>query len=358
MNLYLDANAHLPMNNKAMEAFVQFNKTNAGYGNAMASSGPGRAAASEIEKSREKIAKLIGAEANQIIFTSSCTQACEWGLSLLKDRNFSKVYCSTIEHPAVALKAKELFGNNDLFVSSDGVVACTFTPEQNSAYICIHIQNEIGVIQGIEKIPVSFFSDMSQSLGKIPINVNKINNLKLATFGAHKFGGPIGVGILYIQDSEWWKEYGSGSRYYFDRPGTPDAGSIVATAIALEEAIKTLPKRYENALRWNNVLESGIEDLGLKIIGKKAKRSPYTTFVHIGNKLGPYLMAQLESDGIYIGLGSACGSFSTNTSPVMTSLGSGGNAHDYIRISQWGDYGENEAKMVVKAIKKYLPTKG
>jgi cysteine desulfurase len=356
MQLFLDANAHLPIHPKAIDAFVQFNKSIAGHGNAMASSRPGREAASIIEESREKIAKLIGAKnSNQIIFTSTCTQACEWALEILKSRNYNKVYYSTIEHPAVSIKSTELFGNNILIVSKNGEINCTFNPEPNSSMICIYVNNEIGTIQKISDIKVPFFSDMSQALGKIPIKVSNINNLKLATFGAHKFGGPVGVGILYVQDTDWWKEFGSGSRYYLDRSGTPDAGLILASAVALEEAIKTILFRYEKAICFSSVLENGLEEFGLKVIAKNYNKIPYTSFIKIGKKAGPYLMSQLESDGIFIGLGSACGAMHTASSPIMSALGEGGLAHDYIRISQWGNYGEEEAKYVLKALKKYIP---
>lgn len=353
MQLFLDANAHLPINKKAMDALINFNASIGGHGHAMAYSKPGREAAAKLEDARAKIAKLIGAtSSHQIIFTSTCTQACEWGLEILKSRNYQKVYSSTIEHPAVSQKVYQLFGSDNLFVSKDGIINCTFDPGNNSAIVCIHIHNEIGTIQDINNIKVPFFSDMSQSLGKIPINVSRIPNLKLAVFGAHKFGGPANVGILYIQDTDWWQEFGSGSRYYFDRAGTPDVGSIVATSVALEDSIRTMSKRYENAIRFSNILDNELDSIGVKVIAKDNK-IPYTSFIKVGKKIGPYLVSQLESYNIYIGLGSACGSMHTSSSPVMNALGESGLSHDYIRISQWGDYGEQEAKYVVNTLKKY-----
>lgn len=356
MPLFLDTNAHLPINQKAVEAYISFQKSIGGHGNPMAISLPGRQAAAELENARAKISKLIGAEnPDQIIFTSSCTQACEWGLELLKSQNFNKVYCSTVEHKSVSIKSGELFGNNDLFINRDGIIVCTFEPERKSAFICIHVQNEIGTVQNIEEIKVPFFCDMSQSLGKIPINVSKIPNLMLAVFGAHKFGGPVGVGFLYIRDTKWWREFGSGSRYYFDRPGTPDVGAIIATSVALEEALKTLSARYHKALVFRDIIESAARSIGIKIIGENSTRIPHVTFLNVGKKMAPHIMSQMEADQIYVGLGSACGSLHSNTNPVMMAIGYGGHAHDNIRISQWGDYGEKEAKLVAKSLLKYCP---
>jgi cysteine desulfurase len=151
MQLFLDANAHIPLHPKALEAYVNFNNSLSGHGHAMAISLPGRQAAAALEEARSKIAKLIGAEnPNQIVFTSSCTQACEWGLELLKAQKFDKVYCSTIEHKSVSIKSRKLFGNNDLFTTKNGIVACTFIPpEKRAAFVCMHVQNEIGTIQDI-----------------------------------------------------------------------------------------------------------------------------------------------------------------------------------------------------------------
>jgi cysteine desulfurase len=356
MQLFLDANAHLPLHPKALEAYIQFNNSLGGHGHAMSISKPGRCAAAALEDARSKIAKLIGAESpNQIIFTSSCTQACEWGLELLKAQNFKTVYSSTIEHRAVDIKSRQLFGNNDLFTNKHGIVSCTFIPPNNSAFVCMHVQNEIGTVQDIENINVPFFCDMSQSLGKIPINVSKTPNLMIGVFGAHKFGGPINIGFMYLRDTKWWKEFGTGSRYYFDRTGTPDVGMIVATSVALEEAINTLQFRYQNALRFRSIIESAAKSIGINIIGDGSNRIPHATFLNIGKRMGPHIMAQLEEEGIFVGLGSACGSLHSNTSPIMSALGYGGSSQDNIRISQWGYYGEKEAQVVARAIIKYCP---
>lgn len=355
MTLFLDANAHLAVHPKAIDAYVNFNRSVIAHGNPMSHGFLGRKSSSELEVARAKIANLIGAKhANQIVFTSTGTQACEWGLELLKAQKFSKVYTSTVEHKSVSVKSRELFGNNDLFITKDGVVSCSFVPEKNSAFVCIHVQNELGTIQRIEDIKVPFFSDMSQSIGKIPVNVSSIPNLKVAAFGAHKFGGPASVGILYLQDTKWWKEFGTGSRYFFDRTGTPDVGMIVSTAVALEESLKTLPSRYEKALLFRSILEDTITKKGAEILGMNASRIPHTTFVRVGNRMASYIMTQLEAEGIYVGLGSACGSLHSNSNPIATALGYAGSVEDYLRISQYGDYGENEARKVAFSLSKYL----
>jgi cysteine sulfinate desulfinase/cysteine desulfurase-like protein len=129
---------------------------------------------------------------------------------------------------------------------------------------------------------------------------------------------------------------------------------VVSTAVALEESIRTLPSRYERAVLFRSILEDGIAKKNVEILGANASRIPHTTFVRVGNRMASYIMTQLEAEGIYVGLGSACGALHTNSNPIATALGYAGSAEDYVRISQYGDYGEREARQVVFALSKYL----
>lgn len=355
--LFLDANAHLPLNEKALQAYVDFNHSIGGHGHAQSPSVPGRSAANAIEDARAKIADLIGADSsNQIVFTSTCTQACEWALFLLSQLEPDKTFCSPVEHPAVRYKYREIFKPYPLNIDQDGVISPTQYFPENSAAVCIHVQNEIGVIQPVGELGAKYVvSDMSQGLGKIPIQMSRFPNISISMFGAHKFGGPGGVGFIFLRNTDVWKEFGTGSRYFLDRPGTPDAASIVATAVALEEASKSLARRYSNMIEFRAVLEPGLEELGCRIIAQGASRVPGTTFFRVPENRALYLMSQLAESGIYVGLGSACGSLHTGPSPLMTQLGLGGNTHDYIRISQFGEYTASDAKRVLSKMRVFFP---
>jgi cysteine desulfurase len=354
--IFLDANAHLPMNQAGLKAFLDFQKTIGAHGHPSSPSVVGREASIAFERSRAKIAELIGAQSSkQIIFTNSSSEACEWALNILKSK-YDKAYMSPMEHPSIKYHFRKLFGQSELNATKSGMTACEFNTE-DKAVVCIHVQNEIGTIQPIEKIQAPLMSDMTQSLGKVQVDVSSMPNLKLATFGSHKFGGPSSFGFMYIKDEFWWYPMGSGSRYVRDRQGTPDVGNAVATAAALEFAIKTLPARYDRMIRFRNIVENELNDLGLKIIGMGENRCPNTTFFKIGNRMGPYLVGALGSEGIHVGLGSACGSVVTGSHPLMGRLGHGGSAQDYIRLSNFGEYSEREAHFVAKALKKYCPKK-
>lgn len=357
MKYFLDANAHVAINEKALKAYVDCNKSLAGHGHAQSPSPLGRSAASAIEEARGKIARIIGAkEANQIVFTSTCSQACEWSLQLMSELPLDKVYMSTVEHPAIKFKYRELFKPNSLPISANGQVSGLFQFPPNSGVVCIHVQNEVGIIQPIEQLKAQYLlSDMSQGLGKIKINVSSIPNLYFAAFGAHKFGGPGGVGFMYLKDTTMWKEFGSGSRYYFDRTGTPDTAGIVATGVALEEAENSREQRYANMLEFRDTLESGLEEMGWPVICKDANRIPNTTFMKVPRSMALHLLNQLGSEGIYVGLGSACGAVYSGPSAIMTALNLRGTMHDYIRISQFGEYSVKDAKYILSKLKKYCP---
>lgn len=357
-NLYLDANAHVPMSKSTLKVFSDVQSKPAGYGHASAPARPGQAAATLLEQSRGKIAKLLGAEsAANIIFTSGCTQACQWGLDILYSKyKDSDVYYSPVEHSAVRMPIEEQHaGSNLLESNSDGTLK--FKNLYGKALVCLHVQNEIGTIHPIESFGADFvFSDMCQTVGKHDLNLSTMK-VDIAAFGAHKFGGPTSVGFLYIKDIKNWKAFGTGSRYFNDRPGTPDVAAIAATAAALEEEISSMPKRIKNMILFRDHLENKLESMGLEIIGKNTTRVPNTTFVKVP-QVSLLVLSDLTMKGIHVGMGSACGSLHTGPSHLMRALRQEGDGHDFIRISQHGDYGKYEADKVVSYIEKSLKDLG
>lgn len=358
-NLYLDCNAHQPLNPKALKAYSDFVASSASHGHPSAPSVTGRKANVEYEKARGKIASLIGAtKPGQIIFTSGCTQACEWAVQMMlhQAKGEEEYFVSPLEHTAIrdAVEYHEEACEcgrvtRKLKVRPDA----TIEEKTCDGAICIHMQNEVGTIQPLDRIHApKLLVDMSQSLGKVPINVTEMN-VDIAVFGAHKFGGPTGFGFIYLKTPSWYVPFGTGSRYFLDRTGTPDVAGAVATSVALEDALETLDARRQKMTEFQTTLEGGLEEKGYKIIGKDAVRSPNTTFVNIPNKAMKALM-DLGDKGIYAGLGSACGSIHTDKSPLLRALKLNGGIHDYIRFSQWGNYAAAEAKDVLKILEKAL----
>jgi len=359
--LYLDANAHVPMSKATLKAYSEFNNTLAAHGHPLSPSATGRAAASAIEEARAKIAELIGAiSPTQIVFTNSCTQACEWAALIGSWKSGQlQVRASYMEHPAM-MQALQKHWQEKIFsynISQDGIVLIDKDKDKSGwdwikVGVCLHMQNEIGTIQPIDQLAEKYIiSDMSQSLGKMKINVTELN-VDLAVFGGHKFGGPNGIGFMYLKDTGDWREFGTGSRYYMDISGSPNVGAIVATAAALDEATQTIEKRRENMVAFQNHLEPRLKGLGFEIIGDGVERCPNTTFAKVPGKrsAGLLLMNELGKQNIHVGLGSACGSIYAGGSPLMEALGRPSDGQDYIRISQFGEYGAQEADRLLGTI--------
>jgi cysteine desulfurase len=348
---FLDSNAHVPMNDVVLEAYLKFNKLPAAHGNPNSINRIGRESAEYLEGARKKIARYLGAESGQFFFTRGSTQACEWAIKIIKNRK-CKIHCSPIEHPAVYMSLQDA---EFLNVDKNGKV---LFDQKYDVVSCIYVQNEIGVIQDFSALDCSFlFSDMSQAAGKIKINLSKMN-VDMAVFGAHKFGGPSGVGILYLKDPEQWIEFGIGSRYYTDIVGTPDVAGIYLTGIALEEAIKTMEIRRRNMLAFRDTFERGLKNFGCIILGEGNRRVDNTTFFKINGVFqdiyndGVGLLNKLSELGIYVGLGSACGSMHTEVSKVAQALGHSEEGHQYIRVSQWGSYNDLDAKYILGKLKR------
>lgn len=349
--LFLDANAHIPVNNAGMKAFVEFNTSSTSHSHPNGITKLSREASNLIEQSRATIAKLIGAEANQIVFTNSCTQACQWALNIFGKK--CKYTISPFEHPAIQDYVDEQNRRTRAItvmeVSSDGVLS---KPETEGSVVVL-MQNEMGSIQPIKKLKNQYLlSDMSQALGKIPLDVQELD-VDLATFGCHKYGGLGGVGFMYIKNPAWWMGFGTGSRYYTDIVGTPFVAGIVSSAAALTEAIETLPNRTKKMQEFQNTLEPRLEAMGLEIIGKNLERSPNTTFATGFEGTAALLLLQLSEKGIYLGLGSACGSVNVGSNRMLKALGREKcGVHDSLRISTFGQYGKEEANYVADMIKE------
>jgi len=383
-NYYLDANAHIPINPVALQEYVNFNGSLAGHGHAMSHSFAGREAARLLEEARAKIATAINCKnPGQIIFTSGCTQACEWGIrilhNLIKGKDSYKIIMSPVEHPAVSMAVDDIIGQDTkctlekFAVTPYGKIILPGQYDYNyDAVICVGVQNEIGTCQPIYEASDCgkyVFSDMSQMLGKVYIDPG-FSGVSIATFGAHKFGGVPGVGFMYLSDGDYWEAFGSGSRHYLDIAGTPNVAGIYASAIALEEAMKTLDVRTQKMLSFRSKLEPGLERMGFETIGKEIPfkdrktgdenhyRLPNVTFAKIPDSkyhtTAITIMDGLAEKGIYIGLGSACGGLHTGGSALMQSLGRPSDGMDYIRISQWGEYDDRDADCVLKCIEAIL----
>lgn len=359
MEYYLDANAHLPLNLSASQI-----KKSQFHGNPMSPNLPGRNASIAIEKSREQIASLLGAkDPSSIIFTNSCTEANYWACIILTNHyligyntNVPTINISPYEHSSIN-DSLPLLPFDKTFISLD---KCANINEiSNSDYsIFIGVQNEIGSIANFPKIRQNtkdlFMSDLAQAIGRIHINLDELN-IDIATFGAHKFGGPNGVGILYLKDPSIYAPINSCKSYNFDVPGSMNVSGICQTAIALKNSIESMNDRMDKAKSFRCVFENIIKQMDFSIVGEYANRIYSTSLIKPNKISGIDLLLGLEKYNIFVGLGSACGSIIKQPLRSAIALGYKDAINtDFIRISQNGDYDDKDAQYICGIIEKII----
>jgi len=365
---YLDANAHIPIK-LSYQSQIELNNLKASpvfYGHPLSPSYTGTSAATIIEKSRYDICKVLGiSNPSKLCFTYSCTQANEWACQILFANMNGEVSISKFEHPSMRMayeKHLSDYREERIFVNSHSIDIDMSGNIKNDTYdnsICLGAQSESGLIIDLEKIRKQtkglMVCDLAQVIGKTPINLEE-SQIDIATFGAHKFGGPVGVGCLYLRDLSLWSSYGRniGTSYGRDIQGTSNVEGIVITKLALRDAYDTMEQRNKNCLEFRNVLEDELKKMEFEVICEGANRISNTTFVRIPRGKGILLLSKLSDMGVFVGLGSACESFMVQDSNVMLGFDKHISNTEFIRISQHGEYGGKEAIEVLKLIKRAI----
>lgn len=340
---YLDAAAHVPMSISAQKAYIDYQNSEISPGHPSSSNIIGKKASSIIENARSEIAELLGAEkSSQIIFTNTCTEACNWAVEIIfaKAKN-NIINYSPYEHPAVKYltETKSNIKKLDLF---NGIV----NEFNNDFNICMHVQNETGLILPIDKFKGYLLSDMSQSLGKIKID---LGNVDLAVFSGHKIGGG-NIGILYVKNNKDWVNFGYGSRYYQDRVGTPDVGSILAFSVGLKDCLNKMDNKVAKMKEFQESLENKLKSYDLDVIGYEGIRVPSISLIHIP-KIAQFVLSELsEKQNIHCSSGAACNSKLTTMNYTMAALGINANKDDLIRVSSNGDYNGIDGIFVAEKI--------
>lgn len=353
---YLDANAHESLNLTAKQLDKIIKETSC-CGNPMSPSKIGQRASYLIEQSREKIAQLLGATTpEQIIFTHSCTESNYWANCILDNEYLkTELNISPYEHKSMASNINRNHIINKLTLNQNGEIK-HIERKQNSIYV--GVQNETGIVCDFKKIRDNtvdlFISDLGQAIGKMPINLTELN-VDIATMGAHKFGGMNGVGIMYLKDINKYVPLYDGGRYSNDIAGTPNTFGIIATHFGLLNTINAFKTGNFSVYGFISYIEHHLEALGFEIIGKKGLRISTTTLLKVPNGKGLELLMALSQKGVYVGLGSACGSMVEQPFVNIESLGYKDEVNtSFIRISSnvCDIYKESDAKNVVEIIKQ------
>lgn len=349
--IYLDNNATTKVDPAVLEEMLPFFTER--YGNPSSMYDFGGLVAKNIAKARAQTAELLGAEQErEIIFTSCGTESDNMAILgvLAEDTSKKHIVTTRVEHPAVLNLCKKLeregYRVTYLPVDREGILSIDKVKESvdsETAIVSImYANNETGVIFPVEEIgaflrekEIPFHIDAVQAVGKIPIDVKKIN-CDLLSISGHKFHAPKGVGALYVRTGTKIKSllYG-GHQEKGMRPGTENVASIVGMGKAAELALKSLDKEHEIE-KLRDKLENGILNkfaiCGLN--GSKNNRVPNTCNVGFKYIEGESILLYLNEEGIAASSGSACSSGSLEPSHVLRAMGVPfTSAHGSIRFS-------------------------
>ena len=373
MKVYADNAATTAVSHAAKEAMLPY--FDVIYGNPSSLHTFGQEAATALQQSRERMAKLLGAQAKEIYFTSGGSEADNQAIisaARLGEKKGKKHIISTkFEHHAVLhtldkLK-KEGFEITLLDVHENGIVRVEDVKNalcEDTALVTVMMaNNEIGTIQPIKEIgalcrerKVLFHTDAVQAVGHIPVNVQEMN-IDMLSLSGHKFHGPKGVGVLYAKTGiPLVNIIEGGAQERGKRAGTENIPGIVGMTAALEESVKNMAANAEkvSAMR-DRLIEELTKIPHSRLNGDRKQRVPGTVNLCFEGIEGESLLLWLDEEGIAASSGSACTSGSLDPSHVLLALGLPHEvAHGSLRLSI-GEYNTpDEIEHIIETVPRVV----
>ena len=338
-SVYLDYAATTPISSEVYKEMISaLNET---YGNASSLYQKGREADEALEEARSKVAKAIGASPSEIYFTSCGSEANNWAIKGIARANKNKgnhIITSAIEHPSVLESCKALekegFEVTYIPVDSKGVVDYTeivkaIKPETILISI-MSANNEVGTIEPIRAISelaklneIPFHTDAVQAIGTIPFNVHEMNITALS-LSAHKFGGPKGIGALYVKRGTKIEKFIDGGHQERNlRAGTSNVPAAVGLGKAIEIATENLEENNKKlkAIRKYFLKEVSERIHNISLNGHPTQRLLNNVNISFEGVEGEALLMMLDRNGVYVSTGSACASGSLEPSHVLVAMG-------------------------------------
>lgn len=341
------------------------------YGNPSSLHHIGQTAKEYLVDARERVAKCINAEPNEIYFTSGGSEADNQAILTAAYNGAKKgkkhIISSKFEHHAVLHTLnkleKEGFEIELLDVYKEGIVKVEDVKnalrEDTTLVTIMTANNEVGTIQPIKEIgeickqaKVVFHTDAVQAIGHIAIDVKEMN-IDMLSISAHKFHGPKGVGVLYCRKGILLQNLiNGGAQERNKRAGTENMPAIVGMAAAMEEAIENIEKNAEYCSKLRDKIINGIADIDRAYVnGDLERRLPGTVNMCFEGIEGESLLLLLDQKGICASSGSACTSGSLDPSHVLLSMGVPvAFAHGSLRISLCEYNTEEEVDLIIETI--------
>lgn len=323
------------------------------YGNPSSMHNFGGQVGIKIRDAREKVAKLLGCEPAEVIFTGCGTESDNTAImgTLLAKPERRKIITSRVEHPAVLATCRQLEGRGytlvEIGVDSQGRIDFEQLEkeidDQTAIVTIMWANNETGVVFPVERIArlcrnkdVTFHTDAVQAVGKIPINLSK-SDIDLLSISGHKLHAPKGIGVLYVRKGTKMAPFMQGGHQEGGRrAGTENVPGIIGFGKAAELAMNNFEEENNKVKRLRDKLENGIlkNCPDCRINGDTQNRLPNTTNISFEYIEGEAILLMLDKFGICASSGSACTSGALEPSHVLRAMGVPFTAaHGSIRFS-------------------------
>jgi len=363
--IYLDHAATTPTHPQVVKAMLPYFAD--AFGNPSSIHSYGQEAKGAVDEARIKLAELIGAGSEEIVFTSGGTEADNYalkGVAYANEQKGNHIITTPIEHHAVTEACRFLekrgFKVTYLPVDRYGLVdpqdVKRAITDKTILISVMHASNEVGTIEPVGEIGkiareagVYFHSDAVQTVGHIPVNVDELK-VDLLSISAHKLYGPKGVGALYVRKgTRLVSLMHGGGQEKKRRAGTENAPAIVGLGKAVELARHDLG---EEARRLSYLRDKLVKGLGERIDhihlnGHPSQRLPNNVNVSVDFAEGESMVLNLDLEGICVSTGSACSSASLEPSHALLALGlSPEQAHGSLRFSLGRENNEEDVERV------------
>jgi cysteine desulfurase len=340
--VYLDNAATTPVRAEVLEAMLPYLGKEA-FGNPSSPHRFGRTARAGVEEAKRTIAETLGAEPNQVIFTSGGTEADNLavigGALASRDRGGPfRVAVSATEHKAVLAAAHAVthLGGDEIMlpVSPQGLLEADPVEDALRRGVAVvsvmWVNNEVGTVQAIQRLAsrcheagVCCHTDAVQALGKIPVSLRDVA-CTLVSISGHKIGAPKGIGALVVRDRRAIEAiiHGGGQQFGL-RPGTENVPGIIGLAKAVELAAVEQADFARRVAELRDALERRLLEVvpDAVVNGRGAERAPHLTDVSIPGTDSEALLMHLDLAGIACSSGSACSSGAVEPSHVLTAMG-------------------------------------
>ena len=375
--VYLDHNASTPLSLE-VEALLRASFSSASPTNPSSVHATGRAARARLDAARARVARVLGCEPREVVFTASGTEAdalaVKGAWQARPDTRRKRVVTSSIEHPAVLFAARQL--------KALGAELTEVAPGPNGQVpteallpllgpdvaLCslMWANNETGVVQPVAEVAracraagILFHTDAVQAAGKLEVSLRHVD-ADLLSLSGHKFGGPPGVGVLVVRRGVKLEALSPGHQEAGRRGGTPSVAFAEAFALALEMAHQGLGETGARTEALRNKLEHAVRERvsGVSVNGTAA-RVPNTTNLRFEGIDAETLLIALDLDGICVSTGAACASGTLQASHVLTAMGlSAKQARSSIRVSVGPGTTADEVDVAVQALVRHVTRLG